>query len=135
LKVANRTDATVRERSDAWTRRRSSKARRSVLRPDDVRWLGVRDPGERQARAVRILDVAAELLLRFGYRRVAIDDIARRADIGKGTVQLHWKTRDELFGAVFEREVLAALDELLRALRQDVTACLPHRLRVRTSSP
>ena len=88
----------------------------------------VRDPGERQARAVRILDVAAELLLRHGYRRVTIDDIARRADVGKGTVYLHWKTRDELFGTVFEREVLAALDELLRALRQDVGACLPHRL-------
>jgi AcrR family transcriptional regulator len=88
----------------------------------------LRDPSDRTARATRILDVTAELLLRYGYRRVTIDDIARHADIGKGTVYLHWKTRDELFTAVFEREVLQALEELLRALRQDAGAWLPNRL-------
>src|SRR5919197_6155848 len=68
----------------------------------------LQDPRDRQARAARILDVTAELLLRHGYRRVTVDDIARHADIGKGTVYLHWKTRDDLFKAVFEREVLRA---------------------------
>jgi AcrR family transcriptional regulator len=86
------------------------------------------DPRDREERAGRILDVAGDLLLRWGYRRVTIEDIARYADIGKGTVYLHWKTRDELFGAVFEREVLAAVDELLAALRQDPRGWLPHRL-------
>jgi AcrR family transcriptional regulator len=88
----------------------------------------LQDPRDRAARAARILDVTAELLLRHGYRRVTIDDIARRADIGKGTVYLHWKTRDDLFMAVFEREVLQALEELLRALRQDPGAWKLHRL-------
>jgi AcrR family transcriptional regulator len=88
----------------------------------------LRYPHERQARAARILDVTAELLLRHGYRRVTIDDIARHADIGKGTVYLHWKTRDDLFKAVFEREVLQALEELLQVLRQDQGAWMLHRL-------
>jgi AcrR family transcriptional regulator len=88
----------------------------------------LQDPRDRQARAARILDVTAELLLRHGYRRVAIDDVARHADIGKGTVYLHWKTRDDLFRAVFEREVLQALTELLGALRQDPGAWRLHRL-------
>ncbi len=88
----------------------------------------LQDPRDREARAARILDVTAELLLRHGYRRVTIDDIARHADIGKGTVYLHWRTRDDLFQAVFEREVLQALEELLRALRQDADAWRLHRL-------
>jgi AcrR family transcriptional regulator len=88
----------------------------------------LQDPRDRQARAARILDVTAELLLRHGYRRVTIDDIARHADIGKGTIYLHWKTRDDLFKAVFEREVLQALEELLGALRQDAGAWRLHRL-------
>jgi len=88
----------------------------------------LQDPRDRAARAARILDVTAELLLRHGYRRVTIDDIARQADIGKGTVYLHWKTRDDLFMAVFEREVLQALEELLRDLRQDPGAWMLHRL-------
>jgi AcrR family transcriptional regulator len=88
----------------------------------------LQDPRDRQARAARILEVTAELLLRHGYRRVTIDDIARHADIGKGTVYLHWKTRDDLFRAVFEREVLQALEELLEVLRQDPGAWRLHRL-------
>jgi AcrR family transcriptional regulator len=88
----------------------------------------LRDPRQRQERATRILDVAAALLLRHGYRRVTIDDVAAGADIGKGTVYLHWKSREELFTAVFEREVLQAIGELLQALRQDPQVCLPHRL-------
>lgn len=88
----------------------------------------LQDPRDRAARAARILDVTGELLLRHGYRRVTIDDVARHADIGKGTVYLHWKTRDDLFKAVFEREVLQALEELLQALRRDPGAWRLHRL-------
>jgi AcrR family transcriptional regulator len=88
----------------------------------------VRGEQDRATRGARILDVTAELLLRFGYRRITIEDIAEHAGIGKGTVYLHWKTREELFGAVFEREVLHALDELLRTLRHEPEAWRPHRL-------
>src|SRR5512132_2357733 len=88
----------------------------------------LRDPRQRQERATRILDVAAELLLRHGYRRVTIEDVARGADIGKGTVYLHWRTREELFSAVFEREVREAVSGLLRALQQDRHGFLLHRV-------
>jgi AcrR family transcriptional regulator len=86
----------------------------------------LRDPSQRQERATRILDVAGELLLRHGYRRVTIEDVAAGAGIGKGTIYLHWKTREELFSAVFEREVLQAIGELVRALGQDPQVCLLH---------
>ncbi|MEV0199687.1 TetR/AcrR family transcriptional regulator [Nonomuraea sp. NPDC050691] len=74
-----------------------------------------------------LLDVAAGLLLRHGYRRVTIDDVAAGAEIGKDTVYLHWKTRAQLFGAVFTREVCFAMDELRRALLDDPRTCLVHR--------
>ena len=86
----------------------------------------LRDAGHRAERATAILDVAADLLLRHGYRRVTIDDVAAGANIGKGTIYLHWKTREQLFSAVFEREVLRAIDELQQALRQDPQVCLLH---------
>ncbi|MGY0062308.1 TetR/AcrR family transcriptional regulator [Streptomyces sp. LZ34] len=87
----------------------------------------LRDPHQRAERATRILDVAADLLLRHGYRRVTIDDVAAGAEIGKGTVYLHWKNREQLFSAVFEREVHYAMDELRQALRRDPQTCLLHR--------
>lgn len=82
----------------------------------------------RKARAERILDNAADLLLRWGYKRVTIDDVAERADVGKGTIYLYSKSREALFEAVLQREVLAALEELLAAVRQDPEAALLHRM-------
>jgi AcrR family transcriptional regulator len=86
----------------------------------------LRDPRQRAERATRILDTAAGLLVHHGYRRVTIDDVAAGAGIGKGTVYLHWKTREQLFGAVFEREVHYAIEELRQELRQDPATCLLH---------
>ena len=80
------------------------------------------------ARGDRILDAAAELLLRYGYSRVTIDDVARRADVGKGTVYLHWRTREELFGAVLGRDLAEALDEVAEGLVGHPGAWQLHRL-------
>jgi AcrR family transcriptional regulator len=83
---------------------------------------------ERVARGDRILDAAAELLLRYGYSRVTIDDVAARANVGKGTVYLHWRTREELFGAVLGRELAQALDEVAEAVLADRGSWQLHRV-------
>jgi AcrR family transcriptional regulator len=83
---------------------------------------------QQSERAERILDAAAELVLRHGYRRVTIEDIASRAGIGKGTVYLHWKTRESLFYALLTRESIGLVTERIEEIRQDPAAALPHRL-------
>lgn len=88
----------------------------------------VRDAEGRQARAERILDAAGELLQRWGYKRVTIDDVAREAGIGKGTVYLHWRTREDLFEAVLQREMLGLADDLIAAIRDDPELVLLHRM-------
>jgi hypothetical protein len=45
-----------------------------------------RSGADRQDRANRVLDTARELLLSWGYRRVTIDELSRRAGVGKGTI-------------------------------------------------
>ena len=82
----------------------------------------------RRARAERILDAAAELLSQHGYRRVSIDDVAGLARVGKGTIYLHWKTREVLFWAALQREAMRMLDDLVRRLDEDPGLALPHRL-------
>ena len=76
-------------------------------------------------RAERILDAAADLVLRWGYRRVTIEEVARHAGIGKGTVYLHFSTRAALFMGVLVRESLGLVDELVAAMRADPAAILP----------
>lgn len=85
--------------------------------------------GPRQAgeRADRILDAAGALLLRLGYRKVTIEDIARQADIGKGTVYLHWRTKDQLFHGLILRESIGLVAETLDRLRSDPAEVVPHR--------
>jgi AcrR family transcriptional regulator len=61
------------------------------------------EPDERQEREERILDAAAALLVRWGYRKTTIDDVAREAGVGKGTIYLHWKDKKDLFRAVIVR--------------------------------
>ncbi len=74
---------------------------------------------KRQERAERILNVAEDLLLKHGYRRITIDDIARQSGIGKGTIYLHWKSKEALFSTLFLREVVAIWKELLHCVRAD----------------
>ncbi len=80
------------------------------------------------ARGERILDAAAELLLRYGYARVTIDDVAQRAEVGKGTLYLHWRTREELFAAVLDRELAQALDEVAEDLLANPGSWQLHRM-------
>ena len=92
---------------------------------------GVRLPAGssgRQERAERILDVTAGLLLRHGYKRVTIDDVATGAGIGKGTIYLHWKTRETLFWAVLQRDAARLLEQILDQLAEDPGLALPSRL-------
>lgn len=81
----------------------------------------------KQERADRILDAAAELLAAHGYRKVTIDEVAERAQVGKGTVYLHWRSRDALLLAVLTREGAVLLDEFIAKARADHTVLLPHR--------
>jgi AcrR family transcriptional regulator len=82
----------------------------------------------RRERAGKILDAAAELLRAHGYRRVSVDDVAARAGVGKGTIYLHWRTREALFWAVLQREALGLLEQLIADLAADPELALPQRL-------
>jgi AcrR family transcriptional regulator len=83
---------------------------------------------KRALRAQRILDAAAQLLERWGYSRVTIDDVAKHAGVGKGTVYLHWPNREALFMAVLQRELLQFIDDLAPTLRDNPAELLLHRL-------
>lgn len=60
-----------------------------------------------------ILDAALELLEEYGLRRTTMDDVARRAGIGRATLYRRFPQKADLIEAVWLREVqrfLAAVD-------------------------
>ncbi|MCO4770776.1 MAG: TetR/AcrR family transcriptional regulator [Deltaproteobacteria bacterium] len=52
------------------------------------------DKKERKAR--RIMEAATALFLKHGYRKTSIDEVARDAGVGKGTVYLYFDTKADL---------------------------------------
>lgn len=47
-----------------------------------------------------MIRAARELFLQYGFRRTSVDDVARKADIAKGTVYLAFKSKEELLQGV-----------------------------------
>ncbi|MEV0972496.1 TetR/AcrR family transcriptional regulator [Microtetraspora glauca] len=92
--------------------------------------LGAMSPaeGERDRRAERILDAAGELLVAWGYPRITVGDVARRAGIGKGTVYLHFTTKEVLFLTVLMRAQRRMIERFVRDLRADPAAALLSRI-------
>jgi AcrR family transcriptional regulator len=73
-----------------------------------------------QLNRVRILEVAKEAFTRSGPN-ASLDDIAREAGIGAGTLYRHFATRDALIEAVYRTEV----EKLAAAERRFATAMSP----------
>jgi AcrR family transcriptional regulator len=70
-------------------------------------------------RGQRILDIAARLILRYGYDKTTMQDIALEAAISKSTLYLYWKNKEELFQALITRETLRVFDEWLERIQAD----------------
>lgn len=65
-----------------------------------------------------ILDAAVVEFERHGFRRVALEDVARRAGVSRTTIYRRFATKDELVGAVIERENVALFADIATELKQ-----------------
>jgi AcrR family transcriptional regulator len=86
---------------------------RKIAQRDDIRDL--------------ILDGVDALLARFGFRKMTMEDLAREVGIGKGTIYLHFPSKEELALAHVDR----IAERLLLRLRQIAAGpgSAPERLR------
>jgi AcrR family transcriptional regulator len=67
--------------------------------------------GKESARQAHVLETALTVFARHGFRKTSIEDIARAAGISRQGIYLHFKNKDEIFGAAIHK----ALDDGLRA--------------------
>lgn len=62
----------------------------------------------------RIIEAAEKLFARFGHKKTSIDEIAQQAGLGKGTIYLYFRSKDELYLAIvrkFGNALMAAMKE------------------------
>ena len=69
-----------------------------------------------------ILDATDRLLAKFGYRKMTVEDIAVEAGIGKGTIYLHFSSKEEVVLSHVDRIVDRLKQHLAEIARSKVTA-------------
>jgi len=71
---------------------------------------------EKLEREQKIIDAADALLAEKSYSTINMSEIARTADLAKGTVYLYFQTKEELFLALFQRRFTSLAQSLEMAL-------------------
>lgn len=75
-----------------------------------------------------ILDATERLLARYGYRKMTVEDIAKEVGVGKGTIYLHFKSKEEIVLSHVDRIVERVKERLWVIARSDASAA--HRIRL-----
>lgn len=75
---------------------------------------------ENEERRQRILGVAADLIVHYGYDKTTVSDIAREAGISKGAIYLHFDSKEALFEELIIRELQVYTEIWLDRLEADV---------------
>ncbi len=77
---------------------------------------------QRQEREALILQAAEEVLMENGYYEMSMDEIAMRVGIAKGTVYLHFPSKEDLVIAIFERDMQKLLQDVETTIASGLTA-------------
>ena len=75
-----------------------------------------------------ILDATDHLLARYGYRKMTIDDIAQEVGIGKGTIYLHFASKEEITLSHVDRIIERLKERLWAIARTDADVAIRLRL-------
>jgi AcrR family transcriptional regulator len=75
----------------------------------------MRDAVQQKSTRDAILDATDRLLARYGYKKMTIDDLAHEVGIGKGSVYLHFTSKEEIALSHIDR-IIERLKERLRII-------------------
>jgi len=68
-----------------------------------------------------ILKVSKALFSRFGLVKTTVDEIAKLARIGKGTIYHYFKSKEDIFAEVIQKESNTLQDKIQQALNKENT--------------
>ena len=76
--------------------------------------------GEDPIKREQILDGAFRIFLRDGFDAASMNDITREAGVSKGTLYVYFKNKEDLFGAIIERQKLRIFGRLQEILAKNL---------------
>ena len=78
----------------------------------------MRDAVQQKTTRDAILDATDRLLAKYGYKKMTIDDLAQEVGIGKGSIYLHFTSKEEIALSHIHR-IIERLKERLRIIADD----------------
>jgi len=66
----------------------------------------------------QILDGAKRVFMKLGYDAASMNDVTREAGVSKGTIYVYFQSKEDLFGALVEREK-SAFDAAIRQILEE----------------
>ena len=71
------------------------------------------------AKKEEIINAAQKLFARFGLRKTSVDEIAKSAQVAKGTIYNYFETKEEIFDEVVRREGNRMIDLINQAIEKE----------------
>ncbi|MEJ6394126.1 helix-turn-helix domain-containing protein [Gymnodinialimonas sp. 2305UL16-5] len=89
-----------------------------MTEPDPTSLIARIKAAQPDPKAAAILEAGYQTFVSFGHRRASMQDIAERAGMSRAALYLHFKNKDDIFGAMmaayFEASAQAAAEALAR---------------------
>lgn len=85
------------------------------------------NPGNDEVRE-QVVQAARQVFARYGYKKTALDDIAREAKKGKSTIYYYFKSKDDIFKAVIDAEA----EIRSRAIEEQISQIGDPKLKLKT---
>jgi AcrR family transcriptional regulator len=70
----------------------------------------------------QIIEAARHIFSRFGFKKTTMDDIAAGIGKGKSSLYYYFSSKDQVFQAVVEKEIILLRSELLKVIESDLNA-------------
>ena len=81
-----------------------------------------RSAEQKAARRQRVLDDAESYFLEVGYEAFSLTQLAKRADVVKGTLYLYFQTKEELFLTLYEQSLERWSEAFIASLPSQLTS-------------
>ena len=68
----------------------------------------------------QIIEVARQIFSRYGFKKTTMDDIAAGIGKGKSSLYYYFSSKDQVFQAVVEKEIIVLRSDLIKIIESDI---------------
>ncbi len=76
---------------------------------------------DKEAQKQRIIRAAIRVFGRYGYHKSTVSQVARQADMGRGTLYWYYKSKEDIFRSIVQQFMSEATEKINRQLQTNIS--------------